>query len=35
MGDIAESILMLVQQAIFGQIDPPRQHVLPVVIAWG
>ena len=33
MGDVAERVLMLMQEAIFGQIDPPGQDVLPLVVA--
>jgi NADH-quinone oxidoreductase subunit G len=33
MADVAEGILVLVQQAILRQIDAPAHHVLPVVIA--
>ncbi len=35
MADIAEGVLVLVQQAILRQIDPPGDHILSVVIARG
>ena len=33
MGDVAEGVLVLVQQAILRQVDAPVYHILPVVIA--
>ncbi len=33
MSDIAERVLMLMQKAIFGQIDPPGQDMLSLMIA--
>src|ERR1035441_1811706 len=35
MSDVAERILMLVQQAILRKIDAPTHYVLPIVIARG
>ena len=35
MADVAEGVLVLVQQAILRQIDAPVDHILPVVIARG
>src|SRR5262249_7446931 len=35
MGDVAESVLVLVEPAIRGDVDAPARHVLAVVVAWG
>src|SRR5262249_54031680 len=35
MGDVAESVLVLIEPAIRGNVDAPARHVLAVVVAWG
>src|SRR5215467_7394134 len=35
MGDVAESVLVLIEPAIRGDVDAPPRHVLTVVVAWG
>ena len=35
VGEVAEGVLMLVEPAIHGDVDPPARHVLPVVVARG
>ncbi len=35
VGDVAEGILVLLEPAIRGDVDPPARHVLAVVIARG
>ena len=33
MGDVAEGVLVLVEPAIGGNVDPPARHILAVVVA--
>jgi hypothetical protein len=35
MDDVAEGILVLIEPAIGGDVDPPVRNILPVVIARG
>ena len=35
MNYVAEGIFVLVQKTIFGQVDPPGQDVLSLMVAWG
>ena len=35
MGEVAEGVLVLVEPAIRGDVDPPARHVLAVVVARG
>src|SRR5262249_18422234 len=34
MNDVAKRIFMLMQKTIFRQVDPPRQDMLPFMVAW-
>src|SRR5262249_24163763 len=34
MNDVAERMLMMMQQTIFGQVDPPGQDMLSLMVAW-